>query len=1281
MALIIKGAAGDVIPLNPPTYAGGSVTLHYPPGTAVGDYAVICVQCGTPTGPPAGFTLLHHGTGGGVWEDWTYGAVLTSGDLAFGTVDVATASGSLICPVVILVVIGGPAIPIDPALPATTGVVGDTGSFTNPPPYYFPGPSGSGPFPAGTAALFFAYTQGAVSPIIPSVDAGSLLVGVYDPSGNPADGTDASAGSAYGLILGASGNPVPLMTGSPTTNVTTRVTVFVLDAGPSLVCGPLADGRTGEVYSQTLAITGGTLPYTFSIPAGSLPPGLALNSLTGEISGTPTTTGRYDFTVSVSDANSYTASCDIGIHGGLLVVPGGWLVVDEPTLGLTDQTGRLFYGQGFQHSFNLQAKQRGNATYTLRMAAGDTYTPVLGEPIWLFDRNKSGYTRMFAGLVQDFTWKQIGTGGWHFNEVTAVSLESIFDTVYAQPRQYVNKSCGFIVTDLFNAFEPDSQVVLGTIQDGVTVPLFNANLGDKLSDLFSQLATTSLFTWNVNPATQQLFFGLPSAVAAPFTLTPERAQWDSLSVKLNAADYRNRQAVKLSYDAFEHSKEFFVGAGQQSFTLQRAVQQVTNAYATLSTPNTATGTFSGQPSPGDTITIGPAAGTWQATHIYALGGTITVDGFVQKVTVAGTSGGSLPTFSHVTGQVSSNDGTVIWTCQGPQGLATGTQTYVYVAPFASPPINLDNTQFGQIAIGINLAATVQNTADAINKYTEGAADRGPGLNFSLPTWESSQVNAITVTGTAFVAQQKSAGTGWVAQLSATGTAFSWSSPFTAGGTSPQGSLGPGEGATISLQVYVAGTSTAAPALSYTPGSNVVNLATPLNVGSNLNVEYTRVDGNVIEVEDTALVTALAAITHGTGKYQQMTDASNTGLIATSAAAGLQFAQQALAAYKTPPREFSVELLKPGLLPGQEFTFALGGALGAVFDGTYFIEEVSAELIPVYPWLDSPGAPGAGHYRYTLHLIDIAEIGSYMDFWEGLGGGGGGGGQGAALVATSGGAAPSPGPTPGSSSYPAGVSVKTASYTALDTDSGLLIVVGDISPHTAVTITLPAPPVSNVWQIEIQNASSYPVTVARNGLLIDGLAANVILPAGAGIEIRTDGGNYFTQRGDDAVTVELAGSIVATEPAISFAAGNAAISITAADNPTHNRVDVTIFGVVAVSSAGTLGVVIDGAGSAPATGSKGYLRVPYPCTITGWTIIADVSGSCAFTVKAGTWAVPPSTSSIVASAKPTLTTAQAATSTTLTGWTTALNPGDVLEFNLDSVTTCMRIILQLQVTKT
>src|ERR1700759_1516391 len=64
---------------------------------------------------------------------------------------------------------------------------------------------------------------------------------------------------------------------------------------------PLPSGQVATAYSVTLAATGGTTPYTWSISAGSLPAGLGLNASTGAITGTPTAGGiTSSFTVKVT---------------------------------------------------------------------------------------------------------------------------------------------------------------------------------------------------------------------------------------------------------------------------------------------------------------------------------------------------------------------------------------------------------------------------------------------------------------------------------------------------------------------------------------------------------------------------------------------------------------------------------------------------------------------------------------------------------------------------------------------------------------------------------------------------------------------------------------------------------------------------------------------------------------------------------------------------------------------------------------------------------------------
>ncbi|MGA2903137.1 MAG: Ig domain-containing protein [Candidatus Korobacteraceae bacterium] len=87
----------------------------------------------------------------------------------------------------------------------------------------------------------------------------------------------------------------------------------------------LAEGVPGIAYRQLLIATGGVTPYTWTITAGTLPPGLSVTS-DGIISGTPTTTGTFDFTVQVVDSQTPvhaidTAPLSITINPPLSLLP------------------------------------------------------------------------------------------------------------------------------------------------------------------------------------------------------------------------------------------------------------------------------------------------------------------------------------------------------------------------------------------------------------------------------------------------------------------------------------------------------------------------------------------------------------------------------------------------------------------------------------------------------------------------------------------------------------------------------------------------------------------------------------------------------------------------------------------------------------------------------------------------------------------------------------------------------------------------------------------------
>lgn len=123
-------------------------------------------------------------------------------------------------------------------------------------------------------------------------------------------------------------------------------------------------------------------------------------------------------------------------------------------------------------------------------------------------------------------------------------------------------------------------------------------------------------------------------------------------------------------------------------------------------------------------------------------------------------------------------------------------------------------------------------------------------------------------------------------------------------------------------------------------------------------------------------------------------------------------------------------------------------------------------------------------------------------------------------------------------------------------------------------------------------------------------------------------------------------------------------------------------VPAGATAGSFGITIDGGGSAITTGVKGYVEIPYDGTITGWTILADQTGSCVIDVWKDTYAnFPPTVADTIAgSEKPTLSSAIKNEDLTLTTWTTSVTTGDIIAFNVDSASTVTRVTLSIKITK-
>jgi hypothetical protein len=107
---------------------------------------------------------------------------------------------------------------------------------------------------------------------------------------------------------------------------------------------PVAD--VGTSYSTTLTASGGTAPYRWSITAGALPAGLALDAATGAISGTPASAASSSMTVQVKDSS---APAEMALKYFSIVIsasvppPGAVVVTNYGATGngSTDDTGAI----------------------------------------------------------------------------------------------------------------------------------------------------------------------------------------------------------------------------------------------------------------------------------------------------------------------------------------------------------------------------------------------------------------------------------------------------------------------------------------------------------------------------------------------------------------------------------------------------------------------------------------------------------------------------------------------------------------------------------------------------------------------------------------------------------------------------------------------------------------------------------------------------------------------------------------------------------------------------
>ncbi len=103
---------------------------------------------------------------------------------------------------------------------------------------------------------------------------------------------------------------------------TTGTVSVTVASTPSILTAALPATTVGDAYAQTLAATGGTSPYAWSVSSNQIPGGLTLNAVTGVLSGIAVQSGTFAFTIQARDSAlpSRTATRDYTINVGPPVI-------------------------------------------------------------------------------------------------------------------------------------------------------------------------------------------------------------------------------------------------------------------------------------------------------------------------------------------------------------------------------------------------------------------------------------------------------------------------------------------------------------------------------------------------------------------------------------------------------------------------------------------------------------------------------------------------------------------------------------------------------------------------------------------------------------------------------------------------------------------------------------------------------------------------------------------------------------------------------------------------
>jgi len=326
---------------------------------------------------------------------------------------------------------------------------------------------------------------------------------------------------------------------------------------PLTLSGPsLPTGTIGRSYKSALGASGGQAPYTWKVVAGT-PPAIIGVDTTGTVSGTPTETGSYGFTVQASDASGQQVkspasiaitgllgittaslpsgkvgtlySANVGASGGL--APYSWnLIGGAPPPGLLLTTLGGISGTPItagSFNFTLQVLDSGGGsssqTYTVSIAAATAPVSVTTTSLPNGTVGTAYSSSVSAtGGTSPYTWT-LSAGG-----LPAGLTLSGGGAISGTPTLAGASTFTLKVTD--SAGGTSSQAYSVTVNPTISITPTSVTLSNLQTQQFTATMTgsnTTAFAWSLSAMMGTLtasgLYAAPAPIPSPQTITVKAA--------------------------------------------------------------------------------------------------------------------------------------------------------------------------------------------------------------------------------------------------------------------------------------------------------------------------------------------------------------------------------------------------------------------------------------------------------------------------------------------------------------------------------------------------------------------------------------------------------------------------------------------------------------------------------------------------------------------------------------------------------------------------------------